>query len=126
MVHCFSKQGAESFWLLPVDHVPPLLGGCITIQELSPCRKELVECVKPQYSSLEASVWLTRLSSPIYVWAFDRGGGVIPPQSGRFFSSCRFSQKCRSVGGGGGGYVIPFRNLQEMAVSERYGLGGGG
>ena len=32
---------------------------------------------------------------------FYGGGGVIPTQSGRFFSSRRFSQKCCSMGGGG-------------------------
>ena len=50
------------------------------------------------------------------------GGGHSDAKSGIFQFSPFFSKMSFRRGG----YVIPFRNLQEMAVSERYGLGGVG
>ena len=61
---------------------------------------------------------------PTYMGVCTGGGGVHSDakweifQFSPFFSTMSFRR-------GGGGYVIPFQNLQEMAVLERYGLGGG-
>ena len=53
------------------------------------------------------------------------GGGSFRRKVGDFSVFAVFLKNVAPLGGGGG-YVIPFRNLQEMAVSERHGLGGGG
>ena len=54
---------------------------------------------------------------------FYGGGGVIPTQSGRFFSSRRFSQKCRSVGGGS---LYLFEISKKWPFRKGMGWGGGG
>ena len=53
------------------------------------------------------------------------GGGVHSDAKWEIFQFSPFFPTM-SFRRGGGGYVIPFQNLQEMAVLERYGLGGGG
>ena len=52
---------------------------------------------------------------------WEGGGGDSNAKSATFWFSTLFSKISLHKGGGGG--MLPFRNLQEKAVSEMYGLG---
>ena len=68
-------------------------------------------------------IYNTRVCTSYIYGRFYGGGGVIPTQSGRFFSSRRFSQKCRSVAGG---MLYLFEISKKWLFRKGMGWGGGG
>ena len=85
-------------------------GICTRCAERNPPRERALKARKFNQKTYGSSGTSPKMNSnaepthksclPKYMGVFTGGGGVIPTKSGRFFSSCRFSQKCRSLGGG--------------------------